>query len=250
MKDLKVHATTKYEQFRLAPFNRDINSTHLKKLIESMKRKYVPSIAKVDQDNNIIDGQHRFMACKELGLPFYYIKDEMVKHDIITLNTLQRNWTPIDYANYYAEAGVQSYVLVKEFMEYGKMTLSQVLTLAGHLHLKDVNSLFKSGEYKLDEFTYYENFQKYEDITKSLKLQRLSAKCEILALVKGFFPHPDYSHETMVMKCRNYGKGMYYKTAKVVQSLEVFENIYNYQNRNKLNFVAFFNNPLQDNEEK
>ena len=33
----------------------------------------------VDKDNYIIDGQHRYLAAKELGLPIYFIKDKSIE---------------------------------------------------------------------------------------------------------------------------------------------------------------------------
>ena len=58
----------------------------------------------VDADMRIIDGQHRFYACKELGLPIYYV----VKNDVdpeqamITLNQTSKKWEMMDWLRYRA----------------------------------------------------------------------------------------------------------------------------------------------------
>lgn len=75
-KELVIHQTNNYEMFSFAYFNRDVNKANLNKLIKLNKEKnrlpQFPII--VDPNNVIVDGQHRFMTSKALGLPVYYVR--------------------------------------------------------------------------------------------------------------------------------------------------------------------------------
>jgi ParB-like chromosome segregation protein Spo0J len=51
--------------------NRTPDRSHVRKIKESMEKNYYPTIIQVNEQNQIIDGQHRFLAIKELGLPMY-----------------------------------------------------------------------------------------------------------------------------------------------------------------------------------
>ena len=72
-----IHTTYDYDHFNYIRFNRPISPKNLSKLIELNKEKdrfhLFPII--IDQDYNIIDGQHRFEACKQLGKPIHYLID-------------------------------------------------------------------------------------------------------------------------------------------------------------------------------
>ena len=71
MEQIKV--TTNYDLFSFMPGNRDIAKKNM--LVKSIEKidltEYKPII--VNENYVIIDGQHRFMACKELEKPIYYI---------------------------------------------------------------------------------------------------------------------------------------------------------------------------------
>ena len=67
----------KYDQFKLIDFNRSICKKNLSRLIslnEKKNRFHLFPIV-IDEKFNIIDGQHRFEACKRMGAPVYYVVD-------------------------------------------------------------------------------------------------------------------------------------------------------------------------------
>ncbi len=96
----KIVQTTNYSLFNKAGFNRDVNDAHVAKLMKSIKDTgYIvefPII--VDSNYTIVDGQHRFEACKRLGLPIYYTqaKREFTASDIININSTQKSWSLLD----------------------------------------------------------------------------------------------------------------------------------------------------------
>lgn len=117
----KIMKTKNYEKFKFLKWNRDINDSNLKKLINENNKNFqlhkFPIL--VDSNNFIIDGQHRFFASKELGSPIYYIKEESSAtfDDITSVNSAGRRHTLRDMVEMAAKAGVKSCIKVLEIYE-------------------------------------------------------------------------------------------------------------------------------------
>ena len=97
--------TTDYSIFKIKKGNRTVNTAHVQKIKDSLnKHTYLPSCPIIcDKDMNVIDGQHRLQAAKELGIAVYYIIEEKPDADLlIDLNITQRKWSTTDYITYYA----------------------------------------------------------------------------------------------------------------------------------------------------
>ena len=55
--------------FKKIKGNRIVNKSNLNAIITSMEQQQLVSPIMINEKFEIIDGQHRFEACKELGLP-------------------------------------------------------------------------------------------------------------------------------------------------------------------------------------
>ena len=75
----QIRMTDQYDRFTLLDFNRDISTSNMRKLMQLTAKKFqmhkFPIL--VTKDFEIIDGQHRFEACRQLGCPIYYIIDDI-----------------------------------------------------------------------------------------------------------------------------------------------------------------------------
>ena len=72
-----IHESHNYNQFKIIDFNRSVCKKNLDKIIDlnkQRKRFHLFPIV-VDKDFNIIDGQHRFEACRKLNEPIHYVVD-------------------------------------------------------------------------------------------------------------------------------------------------------------------------------
>ena len=69
----QIHQTTDYSMFQTLEGNRNLNKLHLKRLKNSFQKKYLLSPIIVNEKFEIIDGQHRFEAGKQLGLPINFL---------------------------------------------------------------------------------------------------------------------------------------------------------------------------------
>jgi len=114
----EVRVTTDYNKFKFDPLNRTVKAHKVARLKESIRRTNgnLQSVL-IDIKGNIIDGQHRYVACKELGLPIRYeIADKSyTSSDMIELNNNGSGWVAGDYAEYHAKQGNQSYQI---FLKY------------------------------------------------------------------------------------------------------------------------------------
>lgn len=154
-----IHNTKNYAKFNLLKNNRRVMQRqveNIKKSIEAFGYKeYRPVI--VDEDFNIIDGQHRFKACQELKLPIYYSVE--TDHDawdiIIALNANQKNWALNDYIHYHASNGKPFYIYIEQYMKkYGftPTTATAILVTKQHNHTKMIREWY---EFEIPEFAEY-----------------------------------------------------------------------------------------------
>jgi hypothetical protein len=111
----KVQSTKKYHLFSFLEGNRAIDQRHVHNLADAILEKnllHINPIA-INSDFEIIDGQHRFCAAKELEVPIFYIVDDHLKlDDVKTINTNMKNWTHNDYINSHISQGHKDFILV------------------------------------------------------------------------------------------------------------------------------------------
>lgn len=114
-----VFKTDDLNIFKQIDGNRVPNLQHVKRLSDSFKfygMKCNPIL--VNENMEVIDGQHRLMAAKEVGVPVYYIVvDGYNLADVHTLNLNQKNWIKKDFMEGYANMGIKPYIKLRNFVE-------------------------------------------------------------------------------------------------------------------------------------
>lgn len=106
-----IHTTTDYEKFDFSSYNRPIRDPHIKFLKKQIKKQGLLQPLLVTSDGQIVDGQHRFHACRELGVPVQYVvRDGMSMGDVVELNNCAMRWTLLDKVQSYAAQGVEDYI--------------------------------------------------------------------------------------------------------------------------------------------
>ena len=123
--------TNDYKLFKIVDLNRTIQTWHIEKIKKSIQKvwylKYNPII--VNDKYEIIDGQHRFMACVSLNLPIeYVIENGDIDEVMVQLNSTQKEWTLTDFIDFYASKWVEWFVYFNNFKE--KYKLNQTWTIA------------------------------------------------------------------------------------------------------------------------
>lgn len=110
--------TTNYEIFKTLAGNRDIDLSNVKNLIKSIRENgYIGTPILISKNFEVLDGQHRLEALKQLGLPVPYEIREMTLTQVQALNTASRKWGQIDYIKSYASMGNEEYILLLNYIE-------------------------------------------------------------------------------------------------------------------------------------
>jgi len=100
----EVKETNDYSMFRTLEGNRHLNKLHVKRLKESFQKAYLLSPIIVNEKFEIIDGQHRFEAAKQLGVPInFLIAPKYGLKEAQMLNENMKNWKKEDYLNAYCD---------------------------------------------------------------------------------------------------------------------------------------------------
>lgn len=147
----RIIKTNNYNQFNLFEINRPIKNSHVKKLMLSIQQHGLLEEITVNENYDIIDGQHRYMALKELGYPIYAkIKVGATIDSVLPSNLVRLGWTTENFLHHYAKKGLVDYVRVKEIIDEGRqMSLSTTLEVYSASNGK-IDTAFKNGKYKVD----------------------------------------------------------------------------------------------------
>tara|TARA_R100000030_G_scaffold100317_1_gene93076 strand:- start:596 stop:1369 length:774 start_codon:yes stop_codon:yes gene_type:complete len=226
-KSIKV--TKDYNMFRKIRGNRDINPTHVKKLVLSMSQNYVPVPAHINEKFGLVDGQHRLEACKELNLPFYYyIIEGSGIDDVSRINRHRKNWGFTEWMNRYADNGNIEYQGYRAFLnQWGFDHWSTIFLLCktkGCSGRRELREMFQDGLLKLttieqgkkrarmilDLEEYYPNFRK---------------RGLVQAMIRVFNDHR-YNHKTFLHKL-SLNRDLMYDCATVGQYLQRIDTIFN-----------------------
>lgn len=157
----QVLQTTDYHKFSFITGNRLVNNAHAKRIERSMSRRFLFSPLIVNELFQIIDGQHRFVACKKLELPIYYIIVKGYRlEEVQLLNTNSSNWKKIDYLNAYCDLGYPEYLKFRDFMrEFPEFQFQTCEMILSNRSTTGVRS--KLAELKTDKNTSGTYFIKY-----------------------------------------------------------------------------------------
>nr|DAP15673.1 MAG TPA: hypothetical protein [Caudoviricetes sp.] len=128
---MEIQKTTDYKLFKKLDGNRDVKRTNalVKSILEFDLTMYSPII--VSEDFRIIDGQHRFVACRELGLPIYFVvmRNENIEKAMIVLNKCQSQWRNSEFFQYNVQKKGSIYAELKEYIDKNKINLSYAVIL-------------------------------------------------------------------------------------------------------------------------
>lgn len=177
---IQPFSTTNYEIFKKFKGNRDVSRVKiLMECIENhgfVKEWFIIVNSKME----VLDGQHRLEACKELGIPVYFVINDKI--DLTTIqeaNASTSKWKTIQFINSYAESGKEDYVKLSKFVDkYKKIGLHTVIAVSeGSIHSGGMTSKkISTGNYKFVETEEKVDFilnelNKYQDILKNKNLE-------------------------------------------------------------------------------
>lgn len=125
----KIYKTKDFDSFKMIKANRKIGS--LNRLEKAAKTVGLLSPIIVNENLEIIDGQHRFLVCQKIDMPVEYIvRTGSGMDEVISANTTTKNWKIKDYVDSYAEEKFEDYELLQEIVENNKVSISYFIDIA------------------------------------------------------------------------------------------------------------------------
>ena len=148
-----VFCTTDYSKFKFSPWNRDIKEKNLQKLqknVEAEGWKCHPII--VNENYEVIDGQHRLVYARKNNLPVYYIiVNGLDASDCVDMNNARVAWSPEDFIKLFASQGNENYIRLRELLNtYDFAPVSTIVAqLKGLTSNPSLNAAIRKGTFKL-----------------------------------------------------------------------------------------------------
>lgn len=232
----QVYVTNDYTKFKTKDGNRSLNELHLKRLKSSVEDNDLlhANPILVNEQFEIIDGQHRFNVCESLCKPIYYI---MVKglglQEIQILNANAKNWKTEDYVSGYAKLGLPEYKYFETQMNKMDIGVASLLAIFtgdnGNAQESLRNGTLTLPNKKRGEiiYTWIKDFEKL--------FVGATQRTFVRALVT-LYNIDGYNHNKMMQKLQ-------YQSTKLricnesKSYLALLEEIYNFKERNeKLRF--------------
>lgn len=231
----KILQTKNYALFGKVEGNRFVNSAHVKKLKISINQIDLKIPIIVNEKMQVVDGQHRLQARKELNLPVYYIiVDGLGLRETQRVNSAAKNWNDKDFLDSFVQQNYAHYKVYKKFRETYQFGHSDTLAmLSGRGAASggtNTNHDFKEGEfsvspYNLEQATgWAEKIYQIEPYYKGFK-----RRCFIAAMIT-CFRHEQYNHEDFIAKLA-YQSSKLVDCTTVQQYLRIIDEIYNFKRK-------------------
>ena len=242
----KVQSTKNYGLFEKLKGNREINKANLNRIKESMQKELLPIPVLVNQNYEIIDGQHRVKAAAELELPVYYmVVPDMNLNDVHTLNSIGKKYSFDDYLEGYAAAKLEHYENALAFRKKYKFTAAVFMFIwtgsksrctsgvamnkfkTGNLVINDLKKCYDIA----DNLTYLINEFKNE-----LPLHKRPACIAMAEMML----HTDFNLDKLVKNLNgNAVKRLRYNSSVAEDWRRGLQKVYNF-NVNKKNRITFW----------
>lgn len=248
----EVNQTNDYSKFKVLYGNRDVNKVHVRRLQKSFEKEYLQSPILVNEKYEIIDGQHRFEAARQMELPINFIICENYGlEEVQLLNANMKNWSSKDYLDSYCDLGYPEYLKFRDFMKlYPDFSLptcqiilsntargSDTSTKSKSLRSKTnksgsyINRNFVNGDFKISD---YNTSVLIADKLLSIKpFYRGYSRGGFVKTMITIFKHENYNHKRLLNKLAINPTGLK-DCANVNQYKLLIEDIYNYKSPDKL----------------
>jgi len=244
-----VYKTKNYGQFIRLDDNRDLLSRRLSRLIESFTAKYIMSPIICNEKLEIIDGQGRYEAAKELDLPVYFIiVPGLTIEDCRLLNRYNSTWSALDYCKSFAMT-IPAYALLLKTSAETSLPVTRVASLAG----RAVNGGHKSMEilytgklqFTPEDAETVKRRCKMADELRTALLFSERLNDQFYGSIKVMDSFAGYNHERMLKNCKQL-RTTFVQTSSLSTQLKEFERIYNYRSKNPLYFSDYMRNRGQN----
>lgn len=159
--EVKIQSTTNYEQFKKLLGNRPINKSLIVSIRESINNDgnylmYNPII--VNEEMEIIDGQHRLEAAQQEGKPIYYVVAKGMRlRQAQVLNSKKRQWIATDYLHSYLAEKRPDYIVLKELIDEYKFSVPVCVKFLSKSFHESAMRKFRDGSFEIVDRNWAED---------------------------------------------------------------------------------------------
>lgn len=248
-----VFKTYNYDQFKFLAENRIPD--HIKALVLSFKNRLVPNAILCNEKKEIIDGQNRFLASKQIGAPiYYYCIDGLNIYDVASLNSYGKNWSNDDYIRMWANLGKEEYKKILNFCkEFPDISLSNAVTILsgarkriteGHL-LSDTTvdkgsmrlSGIKDGSFVINDLEHSRYvarcIMEYKPFSRPGK--QIYIQSAFVSAMTRLLKNNNFDNAEMVRKAQMF-TSMFYKCVSAKDYIQMLEDLWNYRRKKQIRF--------------
>ena len=246
MMNNKVYSTNNYEKFNTFLGNRSLESVksrhHIEKLMDSMKKNYLPQPIIIDDTYAVLDGQHRLIAAKNLKLPVYFIKlqSPVSVADIQRINNVTNKWDTNDYlsSNMSLEKEkfptnylTRPYHLYYWFRKRYKFSHRNILEMFYHNYDENkMNEEFRTGNLSINSIEKAKSIAEYIHSFKHLMIQVPYTNRAFVSAFLRAMKHHKFNRKTWITKVQMNSRRLVKCTTKG-DYLAVICDVYNWNNR-------------------
>lgn len=223
------------ELLRLKKENRKINRQHVEEIKESIKTHGYLSCNPIitNANNEIIDGQHRFIACKELGVePMILSIKDISESLMVDLNRTQRSWRMEEFINYYAVLGNPNYKILQDFIKETSLAVTPCIMILNRNKTEKIkfDNIKRGGftvEFEKDSPEYEESLYIATVINKISKYMKLPKGNKLITdVLLSLIKTKEFDLDYFVDKASRY-RGELYLCGSFSGYLNLFTRIYN-----------------------
>jgi hypothetical protein len=235
-----MEKTKNYNMFKTVKGgNRKLHEKHVEDLMLSISKENLLECSPilVNEEFEVIDGQHRLEAAKRLDLPIYYIqKDQIGSQQISTLNSYRRDWKMSDYLDFYANSlQYPEYVKLKKLAEANNLHPTETLGFFMGNSADSFYSEFSKGNfrYKDSAVELIEFYKSYLDKVKMF-YHKSPAVWHTQSFVRAFsyvISNPEINPSKFLEQVDKFGFLMDRRNGRKAY-IELLLEMYNYRRRN------------------
>lgn len=251
-----VYKTYNYDQFKFLAENRIPD--HIKALVMSFKSRMVPNAILCNEKKEIIDGQNRFLASKQIGAPvYYYCIEGLGIYDVASLNSYGKNWSNDDYVRMWAELGKEEYKKILDFCkEFPDLSLSNAITIlsgarrratSGHMLSDKTANKYREGNMKMSGIK--DGSFVIEDIEHSRYVARcimeykpfsrpgtqIYVQSAFVSAMTRLLKNNSFDNAEMVRKAQMF-PSLFFKCVNAKDYITMLEDLWNYKRRKQIRF--------------
>lgn len=173
-----IQKTNDYSIFKSVSFNREKNKRHIesiKKIIQKENLLHLHPIL-VNEKMEVVDGQHRLEAAKELGLDVFYIQDKISYEHILNSNLFQKKLVLEDVIKYYAlKDAIPAYLQFQEYLNSTEISPKALIGLIFGTVSVPMIGFIKAGKFVLPTNTevvdkLISSFNKFKEFAKEKRI--------------------------------------------------------------------------------